>query len=294
MSKDPKEMTIREMERVLAPDDLSKLPIAPSADQPKKIRNTPLESLISLARDIIVIVLVVLIVRTTLISPFQINGISMEDSFHDGELIVLDHLSYFSSKNFGRELQRGDIGALRTLTARVLDWTVGWFNIKVGDPQRGDVVVFRPHADNGKDYYIKRVIGLPGDTVKFQGGHTFLKKSGAKDFIRLNEAYLSAANFDSTQVPGTQDVFTVPADKYFVMGDNRQWSTDSRACFRSPMEGCPSEVSHYVDRSDILGKVLLSVGKVSLSSRGFALFQNPRWFATPRGWHYPELDNPAK
>ena len=287
--KDPQDMTIREMEKALAPEDASMLPVAPTADA--KPAPAPSDSLASLLRDVVVIILVALIVRVTLVSPFKISGISMADSYRDGELIVLDHLSYFSSKNFGRELQRGDIGPVREVTSRILDWTVGWFDLKVGDPKRGDVVVFRPHAGNGKDYYIKRVIGLPGDTVRVRGGHTYLKPADGKEFVRLAEGYLSVANADSTQVPGTQDTFEVPSGKYFVMGDNRQWSTDSRMCFRSPLDPCP-EPAHYVDRSDILGKVLLSLGDVSLSTRAPAFFRDPRWLSTPRTWNYPELDAP--
>ncbi len=291
-AKEPQDMTVREPENALAPEDSSRLPVAPAAEAPGPVAKTALDTVLEYVRDFVVIVMVVLIVRATLVSPFKISGISMENSYRDGELIVLDHLSYFSSKNFGRELARGDIGALRTLTSRVLDLTVGWFDLKVGDPERGDVVVFRPHAGNGKDFYIKRVVGLPGDALKFRAGRVFLKPAGAPEFVKLDEAYLSVANYESTQVPGTQEEFKVPAGKYFVMGDNRQWSTDSRACFRGPAEGCPGEAYHYVDRSDVLGKVLVSLGRVSLSGN-IALFQDPRWFSTPRTWNYPELEKAA-
>ena len=314
-NKSPQEMTIREIERALAPEDASKLPVAPSADDPKQPAKPVSKSVawlnwcIVLVRDVVVIVSVVLIIRTCVASPFQIYGESMFDSYQDGELILLDHASYFGTKNFGRSLERGDLGPVATLTARVLHWTVGWMDLKIGDPKRGDVVVFRPHAGDGKDYYIKRVIGEPGDTVKIDKGRVFVKKAGAAEFIRLEETYLTPANFEGTQVPGAQDTFKVPSGKYFVMGDNRQWSSDSRACFRAPFEGCPSEASHYVDRSDVLGKVLVSFGKLSCAKNGFlddvlkgvsrgklscasqktALFEGARWLSTPRIWIYPEL-----
>lgn len=75
------------------------------------------------------------------------------------------------------------------------------------------MVILRPHASNGKEYYIKRTIGLPGDTVRFEGGNVFVREAGKTDFVKLDEGYLSIANKGKTFLP--MDVketeFTVPA-----------------------------------------------------------------------------------
>jgi signal peptidase I len=66
--------------------------------------------------------------------------------------------------------------------------------VRIGDPVRGDVVVITPHVDREKEYYIKRVIAVPGDSIRFEDGEVLIKKSGTEKFIKLDERYLSSAN----------------------------------------------------------------------------------------------------
>ena len=115
----------------------------------------------------------------------------------------------------------------------------------MGDPVRGDVVILRPHASNGKEYYIKRVVGAPGDTIRFSSGNVLLKQSGKTNFVQLDERYLSLANNGKTFLPidVKETEFTVPEGEYFVVGDNRNNSKDSRNF-------------GAVDKSFITGKVL--------------------------------------
>ena len=111
-----------------------------------------------------------------------------------------------------------------------------------------------PHAQNNKAFYIKRVIGLPGDTLRFDNGDVYVKPQGASVEIKLNEDYLSAVNRGKTYLPFDvkTSTFTVPAGNYFVMGDNRNNSSDSRSCFMS----CEFPgVGHYVTRDNIVGRV---------------------------------------
>ena len=105
-----------------------------------------LHELIIFLRDLCIILAVVLIVRTFFVAPFEISGSSMETSYHDKDFILVDKFSY------------ADFGI--------------WH---VGDPHRGDVVVLKPHAMNGKEFYIKRVVGLPGDTLRFENGEVYVK-----------------------------------------------------------------------------------------------------------------------
>lgn len=215
-------------------------------------------------RDLTIIIIIVLIIRSYFMAPFQINGSSMENSYHNGEYILVDKFSY---ANFGL--------------------------FTVGNPNRGDVVILMPHAENNKTYYIKRVIGLPGDTLRFDNGDVYVKPAGWSVEIKLNEDYLSAVNKGKTYLPFDvkTSVFTVPADSYFVMGDNRNNSSDSRACFEScsfPNSG------HYVTRNNIVGKLWVDFGYFQLpwtdpNNKTLHLVYPPRWLDSPREWTYPEL-----
>ena len=69
-----------------------------------------------------------------------------------------------------------------------------------GDPQRGDVVVVKPHVDMEREFYIKRVIGIPGDTIRIRDGKVWLKTPENADFVELKESYLGA-NEGKTYLP---------------------------------------------------------------------------------------------
>ncbi len=101
------------------------------------------------------------------------------------------------------------------------------------DPQRGDVVIFL-FPDNEKEYFIKRVIGLPGETVEVKAG---------KVFINGSEEPLDESGYVVTTPLGDFGPYTVPEGAYFMMGDNRNNSMDSRY-WKQP----------YVFKDKILGK----------------------------------------
>ena len=101
-------------------------------------------------------------------------------------------------------------------------------------PKSGDVIIFKSRTDS-KINYVKRVIGLPGDTIEIAGGKVL------RNGVELNEPYLP----DITQ--GSYSI-TVPSGQYFVMGDNRNFSMDSR----NALIGC-------ITKDQILGKVLFSL-----------------------------------
>lgn len=159
-------------------------------------------------KDIIIIVAVVFFIRTFLMMPFQINGQSMYAPYYDKEFIIVDRLSYREFPVFG---------AIREI-------------------QRGDVVIFAPKVSEERKYFIKRVIGLPGETLKIAGGRVYLKDPQTDIFEELEEGYyLSEESNKKTSVRGDQSeyVYEIPQGSYFVMGDNRNHSTDSRTCFQS-------------------------------------------------------------
>ncbi len=92
---------------------------------------------------------------------------------------------------------------------------VNKFIYRIQKPERGDIIVFSPRYDSGKKY-IKRIVGLPGETIEIKEGKTFI------DGQPVEEDYLNQRMF------GVHEKVEVPEDHYFVMGDNRNNSTDSR------------------------------------------------------------------
>jgi signal peptidase I len=168
----------------------------------------------------IFILLVFLIVRGV-IQNFKIEGQSMEPSLHTGQYILVNKIVYFHfDMNAPLRLLPGNAD----LPARV----VYPFHM----PRRGEVVVFEYPRDLSKDY-IKRVIGLPGDTVRIKDGQVFVND------VLLDEPYLQGVQTtcrgDDACSQG-QSV-TVPLGTVFVMGDNRNNSSDSREWGALPFDG---------------------------------------------------------
>jgi signal peptidase I len=180
-------------------------------------------------KDIIIILAVVLIIRTFFAMPFQINGQSMYTSYYDNQFIIVDRLSYRDFPVFG---------SLR-------------------DIERGDVVIFAPGVSEERKYFIKRVIGLPGETLKIKDGKVYIKDTSSGVYNEIEEAYyLSSESNKQTNVrwDEAEYIYEIPEGNYFVMGDNRNHSTDSRTCFQS----CATR-ENYIIANDIVGKIFLDL-----------------------------------
>ncbi len=137
---------------------------------------------------------IILPVRYFLVQPFVVAGVSMEPNFADGEYLIIDELSF-----------------------------------RLREPERGEIVVFHPPSGEEKQFYIKRVIGLPGEEVEVNAGKiTIYNQQNPNGFV-LTESYID----DYT--PG-RDSETLGADEYYLMGDNRDASFDSRAFGPVPEE----------------------------------------------------------
>lgn len=168
--------------------------------------------------NVVIIVAVVALIRTFVVSPFEVEGTSMVPTLEDNQYIIINKIGYF-----------------------------------LGEPERGDVVVFRPPEDEGK-YYVKRIIGLPGDEVVIRSGNVHIVREGKE--IALTEDYLDERSRQHTfRAPvGTGDQseerYSVPPEQYFLLGDNRQGSLDSRSFQNARGEPMP-----YVLRKKVAGRV---------------------------------------
>lgn len=113
------------------------------------------------------------------------------------------------------------------------DRIIGWrLNYLFSDPQRGDIVIFK-YPDDEKKLYVKRVLGLPGDTLEVKSGVVYINNQP------LDEPYIKEPPFEDG------GPWTVPEDSYFMMGDNRNHSHDSRFWQNT-----------FVAEDKILGKVI--------------------------------------
>lgn len=127
------------------------------------------------------------LVRYFLFKPFYVKGASMEPNFFDKEYLIIDELSY-----------------------------------RLRAPQRGEVIVFK-YPENPKEYFLKRIIGLPGERIKVAEGQVTVYNQEHPEGVVLNEPYLPA---DLLTVGERITVLT--ENQYFVLGDNRLNSYDSR------------------------------------------------------------------
>lgn len=165
-------------------------------------------------------IVIIVPIRVFLFQPFFVQGSSMEPNFKDGDYLVINELGY----------KQTEIG-------------FGNFNIftvkSFKDFERGDAVVFRYPADP-KTFFIKRVIGLPGERVKIENSRVTIYNGQNPDGFMLDEGGYLAKTVITTETVNTQ----LKDGEYFMMGDNRTQSFDSRKWGPVP-------------EKDIVGKVLI-------------------------------------
>lgn len=113
--------------------------------------NSTFSEFITFLRDFVIILIIVFFIRTFIITPFQINGQSMETSYHDKEFILVDKFSYL---DFAQDMSDTTDSSLWMYISDF--WRQ--IPIHISDPERGDVVVIKPHVDKTREHYIKRVI----------------------------------------------------------------------------------------------------------------------------------------
>lgn len=163
---------------------------------------------------VLLIALVIIIpIRYFVFQPFIVSGSSMEPNFTNRQYLIIDEMTFYFKQ-----------------------------------PQRGQVVVIR-YPKDPKQFFIKRVIGLPGEEVKIENGKVYIINPLTKETTELNESYLPNQGLTYPHyeaVIGGKKTLTLGEDEYFVLGDNRLASSDSRDW-------------GVVPRKDLIGKVFIRV-----------------------------------
>ncbi len=142
--------------------------------------------LVEIIRFTLIALVIVIPIRMFVAQPFIVQGASMDPTFATGQYLIVDQLTYHFE-----------------------------------EPQRGDVIIFRYPKDTSK-FFIKRIIGIPGDTIQISGNVVTVRNDEHPDGVTLPEPYVRDMR------PDTVLTETLGEHEYFVMGDNRNASSDSR------------------------------------------------------------------
>ncbi|MFZ2390677.1 MAG: signal peptidase I [Minisyncoccales bacterium] len=134
---------------------------------------------------------IVIPIRMLLFQPFMVRGASMEPNYHSSDYLIIDELSY-----------------------------------RLRDPQRGEVIVFQ-YPLNPSYRYIKRIIGLPNETIEIKEGEVYVSRANGEANKIDESLYLSAKTIEEWKNTNYAPL-TLKENEYFVMGDNRNNSSDSR------------------------------------------------------------------
>ena len=161
---------------------------------------------------------IIIPIRYFLIQPFYVKGASMEPNFYDHEYLIINELSY-----------------------------------RLREPERGEIVVFRYPRDPSQ-FFIKRVVGLPGETIEVSNQHVIIYNTEHPNGIVLDESYLGDVSTNG------KTRTTLSEGEYYLLGDNRDESLDSR-------------VFGPVKRSAIVGRVWVR----GLPLSRFTLFEAPEF-----------------
>lgn len=171
--------------------------------QPEKPKQSLGSHFVEFIQTLVIFAAIASAIYLFLAQPHKVSGKSMYPNFDNGDYIITDKVTY-----------------------------------RFSEPQRGDIVVFKNPKDESQDF-IKRIMAVPGDTIKIQDGHIYLNGE------RLKEPFI---NSDIITNPGfflqEGETIAVPDEKYIVIGDNRSNSSDSREW-------------GFIEKKEIIGRVFV-------------------------------------
>lgn len=142
----------------------------------------------------LIALLIVVPIRWFVAQPFVVRGASMVPTFQNNEYLIVDQVSY-----------------------------------RFEEPKRGDVIIMR-YPKDPKTFFIKRIIGLPNETVETEGKTITIRRDGSEPIV-IDQSFI-----DPARMRNEYKTYTLGADEYFVMGDNRNESSDSRSWGNLPRE----------------------------------------------------------
>ncbi len=285
--------------------------------------------LLDILYNAVVIILLVVLIRSFIISPFRVVGSSMADTLQSNNFIIIDKISYIlgdvdrgdpivflppvtrkQSPKFDEtvltdgegvgtltisdlskpkettycenvilkklwfcqdKVREGDLVFAAPVEKKLYSSAIetNWdkvekFFITKEDVNRGEIAIsgdpevkytLHIYPSTGSEYFVKRVLGIAGDEIKIDNGRVYLKRPEDSEFYELDETYLSEENMNQTYIlqKNYPNTFTVPEGHFFVLGDNRNHSNDSRSWI-SPIT---QEPSPFVTEEDISGRVLV-------------------------------------
>jgi signal peptidase I len=177
---------------------------------------TFLKEVLDLGKIILIALIIVIPIRFFVFQPFMVSGASMEPNYHSTDYLIIDELSY-----------------------------------RFNEPKRGDVIVFK-YPKNPNFKYIKRVIGFPGETVEIKDAKVYITSNNTTSV--LNESYLPEESITAWIRGATYGPITLGANEYFVLGDNRNYSADSRTWGTLPKDNIIGKVAFTFSITNLLNK----------------------------------------
>lgn len=163
-------------------------PISAHNHSPAESKKTGWRAVREWLQVILIALVISLPIRFFIAEPFIVNGASMDPTFSTGQFLIVDRLSY-----------------------------------RFEAPKRDDVIIFQ-YPGNPSIYYIKRIIGLPGETIHITDGMVSIAAAAAQKSVTLREPYV-----DPVHASHDSETVSLGPTQYFVMGDNRRESSDSRS-----------------------------------------------------------------
>lgn len=166
---------------------------------------------------------IVIPVRMLLFQPFVVKGESMEPNYHSGDYLIIDELSY-----------------------------------RLRDPQRGEVIVFK-YPLNPSYRYIKRIIALPNETIELRNGEVYVSRANGEAQKIDESLYINEETKERWNKMLTYSPLVLKGNEYFVMGDNRNNSSDSRVWGVLPLENITGKVLLRISLFEVLLNTMNSV-----------------------------------